>query len=260
MVNSRVLRKLRAGDFVKAVAISRVTDAWLTEVSGRIGFDLVWYDLEHRAFGYDTIDPISLACRATGMDLMVRIRKHGYDNAMRALEFGANGLMVPHCRTPEEAREWVEYVRFPPVGKRGFDGAGADAEFGLADPIEHIRHGNEEVFLVLQVEDREAVEAIDEIAAVPGYDLLFVGPADLTISFGVPMQFSHPLIERAYDRVAEATARHGKWWGTPTGTPEAAQRVLDRGGRMITAGSDHVALVNGLKASFQAFGAAGLRG
>jgi len=260
MVKSRVLRKLRAGDFVKAVAISRVTDPWLVETAGRIGFDLVWYDLEHRAFGYDTIDPMSLACRLAGMDLMVRIRKHGYDSVMRALEFGANGIMVPHCRTPEEAEQWVEYVRFPPLGRRGFDGAGADAEFGFANPLEHLRHANEEVFLVLQIEDREAVEAIDEIAAVPGYDLLFIGPADLTISYAVPMQFDHPLIECAYDRVAEAAARHGKWWGSTSGTPEAGQKILDRGGRLVIAGSDHAALVNGLRASFDAFSAVSIRG
>jgi 4-hydroxy-2-oxoheptanedioate aldolase len=260
MVKSRVLRKLRAGDFVKTVAISRVPDPWLVETAGRIGFDLVWYDLEHRAFGYDTIDPMSLACRAAGMDLMVRIRKHGYDNVMRALEFGANGIMVPHCRTPEEAEQWVEYVRFPPLGRRGFDGAGADADFGLADPVEHLRHANDEVFLVLQIEDREAVEAIDDIAAVPGYDLLFIGPGDLTISYGVPMQFNHPLIECAYDRVAEAAARHGKWWGSTSGTPEAGQKILDRGGRLIIAGSDHAALVGGLKASFDAFSTVSIRG
>jgi 4-hydroxy-2-oxoheptanedioate aldolase len=260
MTDSRVLRKLRSGSFVRLVAISRVTDPWLTEVAGRIGYDAVWYDLEHRAFGYETIDPISLACRATGMDLMVRIRKHGYDNAMRALEFGANGIMVPHCRTPEEARQWVEWVRFPPEGKRGFDGAGADADFCLADPVEHVKHANREVFLVLQIEDKEAVECINDIAAVPGFDVLFVGPGDLTLSYGVPMQFDHPLIEAAFDAVADAAARHGKWWGTTSGTPEAAQKVLDRGGRMFTAGGDHAALVNGLKASFEAFRTAGIRG
>lgn len=253
MVTSRVLEKLRSGDFVKVVGISRVTDPWLTEVAGRIGYDVVWFDLEHRGFGYDKIDPISLACRATGMDLMVRIRKHGYDSVMRALEFGANGIMVPHCRSAEEARQWVEWTRFPPLGKRGLDGAGADAEWAMVDAVTHVEHANREVFLVLQIEDKEAVERIDEIAAVPGYDILFIGPGDLTLSYGVPMQFNHPLIEAAFDCVAQAAARHGKWWGTTSGTPEAAQKVLDRGGRMITAGGDHGALLNGLKSSFQAF-------
>lgn len=253
MVKSKVLRKLREGGFVKVAGVSRVTDPWLIEVIGRIGYDVVWFDMEHRAFGFDKIDPISLACRATDIDLMVRIRKAGYDSPMRALEFGANGLMIPHCRSAGEARQWVEWVRFPPKGKRGLDGAGADADYGFADTNEHMKHANEEVFLALQVEDREAVDAIDEIVAVDGFDLIFVGPGDLSLSYGVPLQFDHPLIQKAFERVAEATKKAGKWWGTTTANAASAQRAIDMGARMITAGGDHGALVNGLRNSFAQF-------
>jgi 4-hydroxy-2-oxoheptanedioate aldolase len=259
MTPSRVLAKLRAGDFVKTAGIGRVAEPWLTEVVGRIGYDLIWFDMEHRPYGVDKIDPLSLACRATGMDLMVRICKNGYHSAMQALEFGANGLMVPHCRSAEEARQWVEWVRFPPLGKRGLDGVGADADFGLADTKQHLEHANKEVFLALQIEDKEAVDAIDEIAAVPGYDLLFVGPGDLSLSLGVPLQFEHPVMQEAITRVNAAVKKHGKWWGTTSGTPEAAQRALDRGARMITAGVDHLYLVNGFKNSFAEFGKIAIR-
>src|SRR2546422_5640780 len=135
-----------------------------------------------------------------------------------------------------------EWSRFPPIGRRGFDGAGADADYMLADPIAHLRHSNEETFLVLQIEDREAVECVEEIAGLEGVDLLFVGPADLTISYGVPFQFDHPSVQRAIDRVSAAVDSTGKWWGTTSGTPEAAQKALNRGARMITCGSDHLFL------------------
>ncbi len=260
MVNSRVLRKLRDGDFVKVAGMSRVSEPWLAEVIGWTGYDVIWFDMEHRSFGYNVIDPISLACRATGIDLMVRLLKTGYTAPMRALEFGANGLMVPHCRSAEEARQWVEWTRFPPMGKRGFDGAGADADYMLADPIAHMKHSNNETFLVLQIEDREAVECVEEIAAVDGFDLLFVGPGDLTISYGVPMQVNHPSVQKAIDRVAAACAKHGKWWGMPTGSPEAAQSLLDRGARFITCGGDHGSLVNGLRSSFNAHSGLALKG
>ncbi len=259
MTGSRVLRKLRAGGFVSAVGMSRVTDPWLAEVMGKIGYDVIWFDLEHRAFGDHVVDPISLACRATGIDLMVRIRKAGYFSAMQALEFGANGLMIPHIRSAEEARQWVEWSRFPPLGKRGLDGSGADADFGLADTKTHLKHANEEVFLAFQIEDREAVDAIEEIAAVPGFDLFFVGPGDLSLSYGVPLEFDHPLLRRATERVAEAAQKHGKWWGIPTATPEKAQAALDLGARMIVAGGDHGALVQGLQTSFQRFNQISIR-
>lgn len=117
----------------------------------------------------------------------------------------------------------------------------------LADSLEYLKHGNEETFLALQIEDKEAVDCVDEIAAVEGVDLLFVGPADLTISYGVPMQREHPLVQGAIDKVANATAKAGKWWGTVTNTPEAAQKELDRGARMVTCVNDHFLLVHGLQ-------------
>ena len=155
--------------------------------------------------------------------------------------------MVPHCRSAEEARQWVQWVRHAPLGARGFDNAGADGEFTLADPLEYLRQGNEETFLALQIEEREAVECVEEIAAVKGVDLLFVGPADLTISYGVPMQFNHPSVQQAIDRVAGAARQAGIWWGMPTNTPEAAQEALDRGKRMVTCANDHFLLVDGLR-------------
>jgi 4-hydroxy-2-oxoheptanedioate aldolase len=247
MVKSKVLRKLRSGDFFKFAAISRVTDPWLAEFVGRLGLDAIWLDMEHRPFGYDVIGPISLACRATGMDLMVRILKTGYSTPMRVLEAGANGIMVPHCRSVEEARQWVEWTRFYPIGRRGFDGAGVDADYMLAPPLEHLKHANAETYLMLQIEDREAVECIEEMVAVEGVDILFIGPADLSISYGLPLQVEHPEVQKAIDRVAAAAAKAGKWWGIPTGTPQAAQRALDRGARMVFCGSDHVSLVRGFQ-------------
>lgn len=250
MRKSRVLSKLRAGKHVLAAAIGRVPEPWLAEVVGRLGYDVIWYDLEHRAFSEATIDPIALACRATDIDLMVRVRKGGYDSPMRALEFGATGIMVPHVKSAEEARQWVEWTKFPPLGKRGLDGAGADAMFGLEGGIEYLREANEETFLVLQIEDREAVECAEEIANVPGVDLLFVGPGDLSLSYGVPLEFNHPLLIEAAQRVAAATKAAGNWWGTVSGTPEAAQIALDRGARMVVGGVDHVFLLEGFKRAF----------
>jgi 4-hydroxy-2-oxoheptanedioate aldolase len=260
MTKSKVLEKLRRGDLIRVVSISRVTDPWLTELAGKLGFDVIWLDLEHRPFEHDVIDGISLACRATGMDLMVRIRKYDYSCPMRALEFGANGIMVPHCRSVNEARQWVDWVRFPPLGRRGFDGAGADADYMLADPIEYQEHANREVFLALQIEDREAVDCVEQIAQVKGVDILFVGPGDLSNSYGVSMQFDHPLVQNAIDRVASTAAKAGKWWGIPTATPEAAQEALDRGARMITCGGDHAFLVNGFRQACERFKGLKIRG
>lgn len=258
MIKSKVREKLRAGDFVKVVGVNRVTDPWIAEVVGQLGFDVVWFDMEHRAHDFDVIDGLSLACRATGIDLMVRICKNGYTSIMRALEFGANGIMIPHCCSEAEARQWVQWSRFPPAGNRGFDHAGADADYGLSDAMEYLNHQNNEIFLAVQIEDKEAVDRVDEIAAVDGVDLLFVGPADLSISYGFPLQRQHPAIQAAIDRVANAAEKRGKWWGTVTETPEAAQTELNRGARMITCANDHFLLVHGLRDAYQDFKSVGI--
>src|SRR5262249_40270895 len=113
---------------------------------------------------------------------------------------------------------------------------------------EHIEHANRETFLALQIEDREAIESIEEIAAVAGFDIFFLGPADLTLSYGVPMQVNHPDVQHAIDRVAAAADAAGKYWGMPTGSPEIAQQTLDRGASLISCGSDHGVLVEGFRA------------
>jgi 4-hydroxy-2-oxoheptanedioate aldolase len=172
---------------------------------------------------------------------------------MRVLESGANGIMVPHCRSAAEARQWVEWSRFAPLGARGFDGAGADADYMLVDSVAYLKHANEQTFLALQIEDRDAVDCVDEIARTDGVDVLFVGPADLSISYGRPFQFSHPDVQRAIDRVANAAAKANKWWGMPTATPEAMAQALDRGARLITSGNDHVMLVRGYENAIKQF-------
>ncbi len=250
MIASKLLERLRSGGCARVAGVCRLTDPWVAELIGKIGFDAVWYDLEHRTAPEESAAHMAVGCRAGRTDLMVRVRKSDYSMPMRMLEVGANGLMVPHIRSAEEARQWVDWCRFPPVGARGFDGAGADADYMLAGALEHIRHANRNVFLAFQIEDREAVEAVDEIAAVDGFDVLFVGPADLSLSLGVAFEWNHPAYQRAVDRVAEAAARHGKWWGLPVDSPESARRYWDRGARLLAYGSDHVLLVAGFRRLF----------
>lgn len=120
-------------------------------------------------------------------------QKSDNTSVMRALEFGANGIMVPHCRSAEEASQWVEWAKFPPEGKRGYDCARADANFALSDSLEFLEERNQETFLVFQIEDREAVDCVEEIATTDGVDGLFIGPGDLTISHGIPFKRKDPL-------------------------------------------------------------------
>lgn len=237
MKKSRVLQKLRNGKATLTTSNTAYPAPGIVEMIGLLDFDAVWIDMEHQNYDYGQVFNMALACRATGMDAMVRIRKGGYWSYSRAFEAGATGIMVPHCLSGEEARQIVRASRFAPLGMRGLDGIEPSADYGLAPMADYMAHANRETFIVVQIEDAEAVENVDAIAATEGIDILFVGPADLSQSYGIPLQFDHELMHAAVARVAEAAAKHGKWWGIPVGNAERGAVYYDMGARFLTAGS-----------------------
>ena len=223
----------------------------LIEMIGLIGFDGVWIDMEHQDYDYDQLFAMGLACRASGMDPLVRMRKGPYWSYFRCLEAGANGIMVPHVCSAAEAREVVRNSRFHPLGQRGMDGVEVASDYGMEAMPEYMASANEETLVSIQIEDREGVEAVDEILAVEGLDGIMVGPADLTQSYGVPTQGGHPLIVQAVDRVAEACRRHGKWWGIPVASPEAAEALLRQGSPFLRLRRGHHHSAAGISADLE---------
>jgi len=242
-----VLKKLRKDEVVSVVSIGAFPYASLVEMVGKIGFDCIWFDMEHRPFGLPELSHMTLACRATGMEAMVRIVKGNYTSVMKPLETGVTGLMIPHCMSAKEARQIVSWAKYPPQGRRGFDNAGPDGDYLMADPVEYMQRANQETFLVVQIEDKEAIESIEEIASVEGIDMIFIGPADLSLSYGVFPDFNHKKIENAIIKVAEATQKYGKWWGMPFGTEEQGCSLLEKGARFLCCGADIVAALEGFQ-------------
>lgn len=253
MRKNRILQKLREGKATLITSNTSYASPKIVEMIGLLDFDGVWIDMEHQDYSFDQVFNMALACRATGIEPMVRIRKGDYWTYSRALEAGATGLMVPHCRSAAEAEQIVRYSRFAPMGLRGMDGVEVAADYGLAPMAEYMAHANREIFIAVQIEDREAVEAVDGIAAVDGIDILFVGPADLSQSYGIPLQFDDPLMLKAIERVAAAAARHGKWWGIPCGSAEQAEHYYQMGARFLSSGAAIILIQQGLHHIRQAF-------
>ncbi len=247
MKKNLVLEKLKKDEVVSVVNLGAFPYAPLVEMVGKIGFDCVWFDMEHRAFGFPELAQLTLACRATGMEAVVRIVKGNYTSLMKPLETGATGLMIPHCKSAKEARQIVSWAKFPPQGRRGFDNAGPDADYLMTDPLEYIKHANQETFLVVQIEDKEAIESIEEIVSVDGIDIFFVGPGDLSLSYGVFPDFNHKKVKNAIEKVAEATKKYGKWWGMPFGTEEQGQSLIEKGARFLACGADIIAVLEGFQ-------------
>ena len=248
MRKSNVLQKLRAGQPVLMTNAAFTGSAGLCEILGNLGFDCIWIDMEHRPLNPKDVFHMIQGARAGSTDTCVRIVHDTPTGYARLLEDGASGLMIPHCSTANDARRAVELAKFPPLGDRGLDMAGPDGDYLTADLQDYLVHANNETFVVVQIEDMEAVENVDEIAAVEGVDILFIGPMDLTLSMGIPGQTNHPEVQAMVDRVAQAAADHGTHWGSSLGSGEAARSYFERGARFFNIRSDIRVMLQGFSA------------
>jgi 4-hydroxy-2-oxoheptanedioate aldolase len=240
MRKSRTLEALRAGRPVLCTKIN-TADPVVVDIIGLTGFDLLWICTEHTSIGADRLGHLIRTAGMNGMDTMVRVSKGSYSDYIRPLELGATGLMVPHCKSGEEARAIGQTTRFHPIGRRPLDGGNSDGNYCLLDLPDYLRLANENTFIVVQIEDPEAIDQVEAIAAAPGIDALFVGPGDLSHGLGFPGQTNHPVIQRTIERVAAACAANGKWWGLPV-SPTSAPRYLEMGARLLASGADVHAL------------------
>jgi len=239
---SRVLAKMRDGGVATCVKVN-TGDPRVVDMIGRFDFDCAWVCMEHVPGSIDVVERQIAAASANDMDIIVRVRRGGYSDLVGPLEANATGIMVPHVMNAEEATRIVYYTKFHPVGRRPWDGGNADGAFGMMDSLQYIRQANAERFTILQIEDPEAVEVLDDIAAVAGYDMLFYGPSDYAQGIGAPGEFDDPRVVAAYKLVADAARAHGKFAGT-LGSPAKLADLVDMGYQFINVGYDVIGLGN----------------
>jgi 4-hydroxy-2-oxoheptanedioate aldolase len=215
--------------------------------AAHFGFDCIWLDLEHRLINDQEVQMLQTHCHLADIDCMVRPPTLEKTRLYRYLEDGATGLMIPHVSTPEKARMLVEAVKYPPVGDRGLDGAGFDANYYLGDVDEYVVAANQETFLVVQIETQEAVENADAIASIQGVDAMFVGPGDLGMRHR--MKSSNVSADEGMEIVAAAAKRHNKSWGSPAFSVDHMRKLHDMGARFLAHGGDFMALRDMLEKS-----------
>jgi 4-hydroxy-2-oxoheptanedioate aldolase len=232
---NRVLQRLREGRYVLCGSPTPYSSPKIPEMMGHIGFDCLWIDMEHQDYSWDQAFDMGLACRASGMESMIRVRKEGDHSYYRAFEAGATGIMVPHVRTIEEAEQALRFSRFSPVGLRGIDGVEASARYSLAPMDSYMEWTLRETFVMFQVEDTESLDILDETLKMDGLDGLFLGPGDLSQSLGVPLQFDHPRMLEARKLVAAKAKEYGKFWGMPVGDAARAKQLFDEEGAQFFA-------------------------
>jgi 4-hydroxy-2-oxoheptanedioate aldolase len=240
---SRIRQKLTRGQ-IAWCAKACYADPELVELMSSVGFDGIWICLEHKRLDPATTYSLIQACRLGGADAIMRVKPANYSELLPLLEAGAKGIMLPRVRGPEEVREVVAAMKFPPLGRRGYDAIHADARFGLGSPADYMEQTNRETLLIVQIEEPEVIQHVDSIAAIPGVDVLFVGPADLSLGLGKFGQPESPELAAVLKMVAAACRHHGKVAGIPCAGAQV-EAYAQMGCRFFNVLSDYHCLING---------------
>lgn len=250
MRQSRVLKKLRAGEVVSCIKVH--FDAQSSDIAGLSGIDCVWIDREHLAQDWSGHQAHILAAKSHDMDLLIRVSRGSYSDHIKPLEMDATGIMVPHVMGLEDAQKVVQMTRFHPIGRRALDGGGPDGRYAMMDYQDYIKQANDQRFVIVQIEDPEPLEELEDIAALDGIDMLFFGPGDFSQGIGAPGDWNHPRLLEARKRVAQVAQKHGKYAGTP-GNMDNFEELIELGYRFINIGADVVGLGQYFKQQMEGF-------
>lgn len=228
--------KLRDGKPVFGCFVSTGSTASV-EVLGGAGFDFLVIDLEHgMSSERDALVQLQ-AMEHTAATGCVRVESHERIRVGRVLDFGAQGIMFPRVDTAEQARACISAMRYPPHGERGVAVLVRASRYG-AQFAGYRDQSRETLLPMLQIETAEAVNNVDEIAAVDGADVLFVGPMDLTTSMGIFRQYDHPDFLKALEKTVAAARRNKRAAGILVPAAADTRRYLDLGFTFLMCGTD----------------------
>lgn len=230
------LRELWDGGGATLGGWCSIPSAFSAEVMGRVGFDWVCVDTQHGLIGYDQMTGMLQGLSITRTPAFVRVPWNGPDHIMKALDAGAQGVIVPMVGTADEARAAVVAAKYPPDGTRSWGPIRAANEIPDYSPAT----ANRATIVAAMIETPEGVANLDEILAVPGVDAIYVGPSDLALGHGMrpTLEVTEPEHERLVLSILDACQRHGVVAGIHCDNAESVLRWQSAGFRMCTSGSD----------------------
>lgn len=219
----------------------------IAQIARTAGCEFIIYDMEHAGLGLETFKAQAAHCRGIGIAPMIRVPRSDYHFIARALDIGAEGVMIPMVESAEQARAIAEATRYPPVGRRGAAFGFAHDHYEGGSPAEKIKFANARNLVIAQIETERGLAAVEEIAAVSGIDVLWVGHFDLTNFLGIPGQFDHPTYVEAVERVVKAARAAGKGLGFMASDANWARDYKKRGFNMLASGTDMALLAAGIR-------------
>lgn len=240
LVHNNVRKRIADGEVAVSMVVRLIHSIEVANIAKACGFDSLYVDLEHSSFSLETTSQICMAALDAGVAPFVRVPSHGSEYVSRVLDGGALGVIAPHVANAEEARAVVRHAKFPPLGNRSVTVGIPHLRFRNWPPAEARRVLNEETMVVSMIETPQALERVDEIAAVEGVDIVMIGTNDLCAELGIDGQFEHEKVAQAYARTIAACRRHGKTAGIGglASKPRLIQKFISQGARYVSSGAD----------------------
>jgi 4-hydroxy-2-oxoheptanedioate aldolase len=240
-------QRLAAGDAVVGPFVI-LNSPDLVEIIGYAGCDFAVIDCEHGPFGNEATGDLVRACQVSGLHAIVRVPANEDWLINKALDVGAEAVIVPQVDSLEAARRAVAAAKYSPLGHRGANPFTRASQFTAHLAPDFYRRMNEETMLIALVEGLGGVQAFDDIAQLEGVDGLFVGPVDLSHALGVPGEMDSPLVIARIREMVKVARAHGKPIGVFTNQTARARQWLDEGFQVVSFGVDTEMIMRAFKA------------
>ena len=228
------------------------SDPAFVESAGYAGYDFVLLDMEHGPGTFENLQNLIRAANVAGVMPVVRVPRGSDIWIDRALDVGAGAVMIPQVDTPQQVEAAVSAAKFSPLGTRGTNRFVRAASYSAVPGSDYFQQA-QDTMVIIQAEGKGFLERVDEILSVPGIDIVFVGPYDLSSSLGLIGQIEHPEVEKLVRQVVEKAAAHGVKVGCFADTPQMARKWRDMGIKFLGYSCDTAIFMNAARADIAAF-------
>jgi 2-keto-3-deoxy-L-rhamnonate aldolase RhmA len=233
----KLREKLQSGRICLGSSVT-FNDSAVTEALSA-SVDFLWIDLEHTPLTHESMTAHLIAARAGGVPAIVRVPGGEESWIKKALDCGAEGIILPRCNSAEDVRRFVSACRYPPLGTRGF-GPRRPTNYGRIGPDDYIAWANSKLFVIAQIETAGAMEELDDIVAIDGLDSLVLGPFDLSGAIDRLGNIEGPVVTKAMQKVIDTARAAGKFIGSGvSANPRFAKMLADMGVQWIHVGCDY---------------------
>ena len=252
MKMSEIKEKLKSGEHVLGTMITVFSSPNIIRILQQCGYDFVIIDCEHGGFDYSEAAGMLGMARAAGLPAMVRIPEIRREPVLKYMEMGADGLLLPSTETKEQAELLVRYAKYAPMGDRGISFSRPHTGFTKVKGPDYMSETNRDTMLMCQIETRQGVEHIDDIIGTEGIDVAFVGPNDLSNSYGVLGDYYNPVMQEAYEKILQAARKAGKAAGAHFGSRAGLLPLARKGYTMNMCGADVSLMMIGARTDIEA--------